>query len=157
MLNSCIVNPKVGLLSSHSCDCSGALWTPWHQVSKVCTHHFVALFVVFFLCSTKFVYCKWRLNAAETWQQGYKSQLSPLSGWPQRSMDETTIRYTLAANFASGVGPCTGIVESFKHLLCVTAHPHLSCEHPWALARDNSGTKFGPARRCNIYLPGLIF
>ena len=28
----------------------------------------------------------------------------------------------LAANFASEVGPCVGIVEPFKHLLHVTAH-----------------------------------
>ena len=31
----------------------------------------------------------------------------------------------MAANFASGVGPCAGIVESFKHLLRVTAHPQI--------------------------------
>ena len=35
------------------------------------------------------------------------------------------MQYTLAANFASGVGPCMGIVEPFKHLLHVTAHPHI--------------------------------
>ena len=52
------------------------------------------------------------------------TQLSPLSGWPRRSTDEAMMRYTLAANFASGMGPCMGIVEPFKHLLCVTAHPH---------------------------------
>ena len=28
-----------------------------------------------------------------------------------------------AANFASTVGACTGIVESLKHLLSATAHP----------------------------------
>ena len=47
-------------------------------------------------------------------------QLSPLSGWPQQSTDEVTMRHPLAANFASGVGPYTEIVE---HLLHVTAHP----------------------------------
>ena len=31
----------------------------------------------------------------------------------------------MEANFASGVGPCVGIVEPFKHLLCVTAHPQI--------------------------------
>ena len=31
--------------------------------------------------------------------------------------------YTLGVYFVSGVGPCTGIVEPFKHLLRVTAHP----------------------------------
>ena len=33
------------------------------------------------------------------------------------------MQYTLAVYFASGVGPCTRIVEPFKHLLRVTAHP----------------------------------
>ena len=51
-------------------------------------------------------------------------QLSPLSGWPERNTDKVMMRYTLAANLASGVGPCTGIVEPSKHLLSVTAHPH---------------------------------
>ena len=36
---------------------------------------------------------------------------------------EVTMLYTLAVYFASGVGPCTGIVETFKHLLRVTVHP----------------------------------
>ena len=31
----------------------------------------------------------------------------------------------MAANFASGVGPCVGIVESFNHILRVTAHPQI--------------------------------
>ena len=30
---------------------------------------------------------------------------------------------SLAANFASEVGTCTGIVEPSKHLLSATAHP----------------------------------
>ena len=46
---------------------------PRHQASKVRTHLSVALFAAFFPCSTKFAYCKQRLNAAETWQQGYES------------------------------------------------------------------------------------
>ena len=50
-------------------------------------------------------------------------QLSPLLGWPRQSMDETTMWYPLAANFTSRAGPCTGIVEPFKHFLCVTTHP----------------------------------
>ena len=60
-------------VSSHSCNCSDTLWVPQHQSSKVYTHLFVASFAAFFHCSMKFVYCKQRLNAAETWQQGYKS------------------------------------------------------------------------------------
>ena len=31
----------------------------------------------------------------------------------------------MAAKFTSGVGPCVGIVEPFKHLFCVTAHPQI--------------------------------
>ena len=53
-------------LSSHSCDCSDALWTPQHQASKIPTHLSMASFAVFFPCSKKFAYCKRRLNAAET-------------------------------------------------------------------------------------------
>ena len=48
------------------------------------------------------------------------------------------MQYTLAANFASGVGPCMGMVEPFKHLLRVTAHPHFLALELRALARDNT-------------------
>ena len=47
----------------------------------------------------------------------------------------------LAANFASGMGTCTGIVQPFKHLLRTTAHPQilcLNCECPWVLYWDNT-------------------
>ena len=50
-------------------------------------------------------------------------------------------RYFLVLNFASRVGTCLEIVEPFKHLLCVTAHPQfwcLSCEHPWVLPQGNT-------------------
>ena len=56
-----------------TCDCSDALWVPQHQISKVRTTPSVASFAAFFPCSTKFMYCKRRLNAAETYQQGYES------------------------------------------------------------------------------------
>ena len=54
-----------------------------------------------------------------------------------------SIRYPLAANLASWVGACAWIAEPFRHLHRVTAHPQiffwcLSCERPWALARDNT-------------------
>ena len=67
MLNCCIVNPKVGPLSSHNCNCA------LHQASKVCTHPSVASFAAFFSCNKKFVNCKRRLNPAKTWQRGYES------------------------------------------------------------------------------------
>ena len=133
MLNSCIVNPKVGPLSSHSCDCSDANWTPQHQASKVRTHLSVALFAVFFPCSTKFTYCKQQPNDAETWQWGYKlvcfvawySFLYCRAGLNEARKKRRckSIWYPLAANFTSGVGPYTGIVEPFKLILCVTTHP----------------------------------
>ena len=45
----------------------------------------------------------------------------------------------MAANFASGVVPCAGIVEPFNHPLHIIAHPQiLSCERPWAFAWDNA-------------------
>ena len=56
-------------------------------------------------------------------------------------MDEVMMWYTLGANFASGVGPCTGIVD---HLSTFSVYPptliswHLSCDRPWALAWDNT-------------------
>ena len=68
------------------------------------------------------------MNAVETWQQDYRSahfvaRYSFLHHWP--GLDKAwakwqckSIWYLLAANFASGVGPCGGIVEPFKHLLC---------------------------------------
>ena len=62
------IESEEGPLSSHSCDC-----TLDATASKVHTHPSLALFTVFFPCSTKFAYCKWRLDAAETWQQGYES------------------------------------------------------------------------------------
>ena len=96
LLNSRVVNPKVGPLSSHSCDCSGGLWAPRHQASKFRTHPSVASFAVFFPCSTKFAYCKRRLNAAATRLRVgplcSTIQLSPLSGWPRRIADELTMQ-----------------------------------------------------------------
>ena len=54
-----------------------------------------------------------------------------------------SIWYPLAANFASGVGPCGGIVEPFKCLLHVTAHPQflaVELQAPMgpSLAQDNT-------------------
>ena len=128
MLNSCVVNLKVGSLSSHSCDSSGALWTSQHQAS-----HTPVLSLVCSILSLQHEICVLQAttelcrNLATRLRVGQlcsTTLLSPLSGWPWWSTDEATMRYTLAANFASGVGPCMGIVEPFKHLLRVTAHPH---------------------------------
>ena len=49
------------------------------------------------------------------------TQLSPLSGWPRRRTDKAMMWYTLGANFASEVCPCTRIIEPYKHLL----HSHI--------------------------------
>ena len=72
-------------------------------------------------------------NASEGWQRGYES-VRFLARYSflcrQAGLDEAwakwwcrSIRYTLAANVASGVGACAGIVEPLKHLLRVIAHP----------------------------------
>ena len=78
--------------------------------------------------STKFVYCKWWLNTAETCQRGYElvhsvawySFLYCQAGLPtkhgQSDDASRSIWYLLAANFASRVSPCTGIVEPFNPL-----------------------------------------
>ena len=130
ILNSCVVNLNVGPLSSHSCDCSDALWAPWHQASKVCTHsvhglvcsvlplqHEIHVLQVMTECCRNLATRLWVGPLCST------IQLSPLSGWPRRSTDEVTMRYTLEANFVSGVDLCMEIIESFKQLLCATAHP----------------------------------
>ena len=128
MLNPGVVNPKVGLLISQtcSCDCFEALRGPRHQVH---THLSVALFAAFFSCSTKFAYCKWWLDAVETWQQGYESvhfaaRYSFLHCRP--GLDEAQTKWQC---------PCGGyIVEPFKYLLHATANPQfLALE----LAQDN--------------------
>ena len=106
---------------------------PRHQDSKVRTHPSVASFAAFFPCSTKFVYCKRRLNTAETWQQGYESVsfVAWYSFLHCRTMLEAVMRYTHAVYFASRMSPCTGIVEPFKDLLRVTAHPQLLALELW--------------------------
>ena len=60
----------------------------------------------------------------------FLARYSFLHSWA--GLDEVRVKrryrliwYTLAANFASRVGACAGIVEPFKHLLCVTAHPQI--------------------------------
>ena len=49
----------------------------------------------------------------------------------------------MAVKFASGVGPCVGIVEPFKCVLRVANCPQfwrLSCDRPWALVQGGRGT-----------------
>ena len=118
MLNPGVVNPKVGLLISQtcSCNCFEALRGPRHQVH---THLSVALFAAFFPCSTIFAYCKWWLDAVETWQRGYESV-------------HFAARYSFLHCRPRLAG---GIVEPFKHLLHATANPQfLALE----LAQDNT-------------------
>ena len=43
--------------------------------------------------------------------------------WPGSQRSSLAARNS--ANFASGVGPCSGIVEPFKHFLRVTAHSQI--------------------------------
>ena len=129
MLNSCIMNPKVGPLGSHSCYCCDALWAPRHQTSKVCTQPSVASFAVFFplqhhICILEVTteQCRNLTTRLRIVPLCSTIQLSSLSGWPRRSTDEGTMQVDLvplAVNFASRVGPCAGM---FKHFLCVTNH-----------------------------------
>ena len=70
MLNSCVLNPKVDPLSSHSCYCALDATTSGIKGSYTPIRGLVRS--VLSLPSTKFAYCKWRLNAAETWQRGYE-------------------------------------------------------------------------------------
>ena len=157
----CVVTPKVGPLSSHSCYCSDALWAPRHQTSKVRTYPSVFSFAAFLPCSTRFAYSKRWPNAAETWQRGYESvrfvaRYSFL--YCRAGLDKTwtkwqckSIWYLLAANFAFGVGFSTGKVEPFKLFLCVTSHPKfLTLE-----LRAPMGACPGPYRRLTQHLYSL--
>ena len=70
-------------------------------------------------------------NEGRSWSGLSTTQLSPLM------VNSVPLQ---ATNSASRVGTCLRIVEPFKHLFCATVHLEfwcLSCEHPWALARDN--------------------
>ena len=77
-------------------------------------------------------------NGAEVWQRGYDSvrflarynvlesdRAGKLAGLDEALAKQrySSIRYRLAAKFASLVSTCGGIVGPFKHLLRVTAHP----------------------------------
>ena len=98
----------LGPLSSHSCDCSDALWAPQDQASKVRTYLSV--------CSTlplqhKICVSKRPPNAAETWQRGYESVRFVTLFYYRAGLDEAptkrrckSIWYPLAANFASRFG-----------------------------------------------------
>ena len=130
MLKFCIVNLKVGPLSSHSCDCFDALWAPRHKASKICTSHTPIHGLIHSVLPLQH---KRQPNTAETWQQGYETVR--FVAWYsflycRAVLDEARLKqrckwiwYTLVANFASRVSPCAEIVEPFKLLLHVTAHP----------------------------------
>ena len=86
---------------SHSCDCSDALWVPWHQASKICTHirglvrsvlplqHEICVLQATTECCG---------NLATRVRVGplYSTiQLSSLSGWPQQITDKLTMQVNL--------------------------------------------------------------
>ena len=127
MLNSCVVNPKVGLLSSHCCNCSDAFLTPRYQASKVHTHDLIRSILPLWhkirLLQVTTGCCG---NLATRLQVGPLSsmiRLSSLSGWPQQStMKVNSIPWQLTSHLGWALA-CTGIVEAFKHLLHVTTHP----------------------------------
>ena len=111
-------------------------------------------------------------NASESWQRGYESVrfLARYSFLQRRAgLDEArtkrrfrSIRYTLAGNFASGVGVCTEIVGLFKHLFRVTAHPQfrvLELRAPMSACFGHYGTRRWrpecpvPLRKCCSFAP----
>ena len=128
MLNSRVVNPKVGPLSSHSCNCSDAFWTTRHQVPKVHTHPSVASFATFFpILQATTEHCgnlATRLRVSPLCHDTAFSTVG-LALTNHGCTNDASPFSPLAANLASRVGPCMGIVEPFKRVLCVTAHPQV--------------------------------
>ena len=116
MLNSCILNPKVDPLSSHSCYCALDATTSGIKGSHTPVRGFI--------CSVLSLQHESCVLQAMTERCGNFATRLQVGQHEAQSMKlEVTMQYTLAVNFASGVGPCTGIFEPFKHLLRVTAHP----------------------------------
>ena len=128
MLNSHVVNPKVGPLSSHSCNCSDAFWTTRHQVPKVRTHPSVATFATFFpILQATTEHCgnlATRLRVGPLCHDTAFSTVGLASTNHRRTINASPFS-PMAANFASRVGPCMGIVEPFKQVLRVTTHPQI--------------------------------
>ena len=141
MLNCCIVNPKVGPLSSHNCNCA------LHQASKVCTHPSVASFAAFFSCNKKFANCKRRLNTAKTWQRGYES-VSVVTRYSflhyQANLDEARSDDAVHPGCLLRIlgGPLHGDSWTIQAPSPCNRPPSifgsLSCKRPWVLARDNT-------------------
>ena len=116
---------------------SDLLQAPRHLASKFRTHPSVASFACSSLHLQYEIYVLQATNtrslAVRLWVSLHSSTMkhSPLSGCLWQSTGKATsgsIWYPLAANFASEVGACIGVVESFKHLLCATAHPQFLLE-----------------------------
>ena len=152
MLKFYVVNPKVGPLRSHSCDWSVAL-TLGATTSDIKGSHTSIRSLVCSVLPLQHKICVFQVTTKHCGNLAMRLrvsslcntiQLSLLSGCLRWSTDERrckSISYPLAANFAFGVAPCSGIVEPFKLFLRVTAHLLfwcLSCERPWALARDKT-------------------
>ena len=117
MLNSCILNPKVDPLRSHSCYCALDA-----TASGIKGSHTPISDLVRRVLSLQHEICVLQAmtERCETWQQGYESisfvaRYSFLNRWAGLNEARCDTIY-----FASRVGPCMGIVESCKYLL---AHP----------------------------------
>ena len=72
MLNSRVVNPKVGLHAELTYIAAIVLMDFGRHNIKGLHTPIRDLVRSILPCSMKFAYCKRRLNAAETWQQGYE-------------------------------------------------------------------------------------
>ena len=134
MLNSCVVNRKSTELTNTHLQlfwCASGTMTSGIKVSHIPVHSLVCrvLSLQYDICILQ------AMNPLEGWQRGWESVHS-LAGYSflyrQADLDKAQAKrrcrliwYTLAANFASGMGACAGIVEPFKHLFRVTAHPQI--------------------------------
>ena len=132
------------VLTLISCDCSGALWVPRHQASKVCTNLSIASFPVFFPWSSRTAVTTDCCGNLDTRLQVQYSFLHCQIGLNKARAKRwcKSIRYLLEANFASEMGPCTGQLNHLRissMQLPTLNFWQLSCEHPRTLARDNTG------------------
>ena len=117
MLNSCVVEIKCRSAELMYIAAINLMRLRRHDTRQQSFTPSLSLFASFL--DYKFVYCKWWTT--EAWQQGYGfifflAWYSILHHWTVLDATQTklqcrSIRYFLAANFASGVGSCMGIVD----------------------------------------------
>ena len=89
MLNSCVLNPKVDLLSSHSCDCALDAMTSGfkglHTPIRGLVRSVLSLQHKIYVLQVRTERCRNLAMGLRVGQLCSTIQLSPLSGWPRRS------------------------------------------------------------------------